>query len=75
MNKQLKQNVWYEVGTEINIREPLFRLPFAVVLLYRILLAAKKRSGFGTRRLKLEGARLTFYIKPGDGLELPKIMR
>ncbi|MDR0638683.1 MAG: hypothetical protein LBG27_07265 [Spirochaetaceae bacterium] len=75
MNRQLEQNVWYEVGTEINIREPLFHLSFAVVLLYRVLREAKKRFSFEMRGLKVEGARLTFYIKPNDGLQLPKIMQ
>jgi hypothetical protein len=27
------------------------------------------------RGFQLEGARLTFYIKPDDGLQLPKIMQ
>ena len=31
--------------------------------------------GFELRGLKLEGAWLTFYIKPADGLQLPKIMQ
>jgi hypothetical protein len=63
------------VGTAINVGEPLFQLPFAVVLLYRVLLAAKKRFGFEVRGLKLDGAWLTFYIKPVDGLKLSLIMQ
>jgi hypothetical protein len=63
------------VGTEINIGEPLFRLPAAVVLLHRILHETKERYGFEMRGLRLEGARLTFYIKPDDGLKLPLIMQ
>jgi hypothetical protein len=35
----------------------------------------KKRYPFEMRGLKLEGARLTFYIKPEDGLQLPLIMQ
>ncbi|MDR0637753.1 MAG: hypothetical protein LBG27_02425 [Spirochaetaceae bacterium] len=73
--RELAKNVWYAVGTEINIAEPLFQLPIAVVLLYRVLREAKKRFGFELRGLKLEGALLTFYIKPTDGLELPLIMQ
>ena len=73
--RELAKNVWYAVGTAFNIAEPLFQLPIAVVLLYRVLREAKKRFGFELRGLKLEGARLTFYIKPDDGLELPLIMQ
>ncbi|MDR0638357.1 MAG: transposase [Spirochaetaceae bacterium] len=74
-NRELAENVWYAVGTEINIREPLFRLPEAKALLHRVLREAKKRFGFELRGLKLDGASLTFYIKPDDGLELPEIMQ
>ncbi|MDR0638362.1 MAG: transposase [Spirochaetaceae bacterium] len=73
--RELAKNVWYVVGTAFNIAEPLFQLPFAVVLLYRVLREAKKRFGFEMRGLKVEGARLTFYVKPNDGLQLPKIMQ
>ncbi|MDR0639818.1 MAG: hypothetical protein LBG27_13130 [Spirochaetaceae bacterium] len=77
MNKprKLQQNVWYKVGSEINIGEPLFRLPEAKVLLHRVLRKTKARYGFEMRGLRLEGARLTFYIKPDDGLKLPLIMQ
>ncbi|MDR0639414.1 MAG: hypothetical protein LBG27_11040 [Spirochaetaceae bacterium] len=71
--RDLAKNVWYAVGTEINIAEPLFQLPIAVVLLYRVLREAKKRFGFELRGLKLDGASFTFYIKPDDGLKLPQI--
>ena len=78
---ELAKNVWYAVGTEINIAGPLFQLPIAAVLLYRVLreagttIVVLERFGFELRGLKLEGARLTFYIKPDDGLELPLIMQ
>jgi hypothetical protein len=35
--RQLDQNIWYKVGTEVNIGEPLFRLPEAKTLLHRVL--------------------------------------
>jgi hypothetical protein len=73
--RQLDQNVWYKVGTEVNIGEPLFKLPAAVVLLHRVLCEIRKRYPFEMRGLKLEGARFTFYIKPEDGLKLPLIMQ
>ncbi|MDR0638710.1 MAG: hypothetical protein LBG27_07410 [Spirochaetaceae bacterium] len=77
MNKprKLQQNVWYKVGSEINIGEPLFRLPETKVLLHRVLRETKDRYGFETRGLRLEGARLTFCIKPDDGLQIPLTMQ
>jgi hypothetical protein len=53
----------------------LFQLPEAGTLLHRILRETKERYGFEMRGFQLEGARLTFYIKPDDGLQLPKIMQ
>ncbi|MDR0639591.1 MAG: hypothetical protein LBG27_11950 [Spirochaetaceae bacterium] len=74
-NRKLAQNVWYKVETMFNSGEPLFRLPWAKTLLCRVLLETCKRFGFEMRGLKLDGAQLTFYIKPTDGLQLPKIMQ
>ncbi|MDR0637857.1 MAG: hypothetical protein LBG27_02970 [Spirochaetaceae bacterium] len=74
-NRELAENVWYEVRTAVNIGEPLFRLPEAKVLLHRVLRETKARYGFEMRGLRLEGAWLTFYIKPDDGLQLPLIMQ
>ncbi|MDR0639407.1 MAG: hypothetical protein LBG27_11005 [Spirochaetaceae bacterium] len=73
--RQLDQNVWYKVGTEVNIGEPLFRLPRTKVLLHRMLREIRKRYPFEMRGLRLEEARLTFYIKPEDGFKLPLIMQ
>ncbi|MDR1470107.1 MAG: hypothetical protein LBT00_12535 [Spirochaetaceae bacterium] len=33
--RELAENVWYEVRTEINVGEPLFRLAWAVTLFYQ----------------------------------------
>ncbi|MDR0639384.1 MAG: hypothetical protein LBG27_10890, partial [Spirochaetaceae bacterium] len=74
-NRELAENVWYEVRTAVNIEEPSFRLPWAKVLLHRVLREIRKRYPFEMRGLKLEGAWLTFYIKPDDGLKLPLIMQ
>jgi hypothetical protein len=74
-NRELAENVWYEVRTAVNIEEPLFRLPEAKTLLHRVLREIKKRYPFEMRGLRLEGAWLTFYIKPDDGLRLPLIMQ
>jgi hypothetical protein len=74
-NRKLAQNVWYKVGTMFNVGEPLFRLPWAKTLLCRVLLETKTIFGFEILGLKLDGAWLTFYIKPVDGYQLPKIMQ
>ncbi|MDR0638235.1 MAG: hypothetical protein LBG27_04915 [Spirochaetaceae bacterium] len=73
--RDLAKNVWYEVRTAVNIEEPLFRLPEAKVLLHRVFRETKARYDFEMRGLRLEGAWLTFYIKPDDGLKLPLIMQ
>ncbi|MDR0639578.1 MAG: hypothetical protein LBG27_11885 [Spirochaetaceae bacterium] len=73
--RELRQGVWYGVRTEVNIGEPLFRLPEAVVLLHRVLRKVKKFYPFELRGLRLEGAWLVFYIRPEDGFQLPLIMQ
>jgi hypothetical protein len=74
-NRELAEYVWYAVRTEINVGEPLFRLWWAVALLYAALRATKGRYAFEMRGLKIEGSWLSFYIRPADGFELPKIMQ
>jgi hypothetical protein len=74
-NRELAENVWYEVRTAVNIEEPLFRLPEAKALFHRVLRETKERYGFEMRGLRLEGAWLTLYIKPDDDLKLPLIMQ
>ncbi|MDR1468065.1 MAG: hypothetical protein LBT00_02090 [Spirochaetaceae bacterium] len=73
--RELAEDVWYEVRTEINVGEPLFRLAWAVTLFYRVLIETKAKFGFEMRGLVLNEAWLSFYIKPVNGLELPKIMQ
>jgi hypothetical protein len=64
------------VRTAINDREPFFReQQRAKVILYRVLREAEKIFIFEMRGLVLEGARLSFYIKPTDGFHLPAIMK
>jgi hypothetical protein len=64
------------VRTLINNREPLFReQKRAKALLFRLLIEAKEIFTFEMRGFALEGARLSFYIRPADGFQLPKIMQ
>jgi hypothetical protein len=78
----LKQGVWYEIRTQINNRQPLFRqagtgagetVPRA--LFAQVFREAELRFVFTVQALRLEDDWLTFYIKPEDGMELPVIMK
>jgi hypothetical protein len=71
----LKQDVWYEIRTAINDREPLFHLRQALALFDKVLDEAKKRFVFEMTGLELADDLLTFYIKPANGLELPDILK
>jgi hypothetical protein len=72
----LAQGAWYKVRTAINDGEPLFReQQQAKALLFRLLLEAKDLFTFEMRGFALEGEWLSFYIKPADGFQLPKIMQ
>jgi hypothetical protein len=73
--RKLKQDVWYEVRTAVNVGEPVFQLWWAVVLFYRVLLDAKRRFKFEIRGLVFDDAWLSFYIKLEDGFKLPKFMQ
>jgi hypothetical protein len=64
------------VRTAVNNREPIFRDQWrAAGLLLRVLREVKKMFPFEMRGFALEGARLSFYIKPKDGFLLPEIIQ
>jgi hypothetical protein len=72
----LARNAWYEVRTAVNNCEPLFQDQWrAGALLLRVLREVKEMFPFEMRGFALEGAMLSFYIKPADGLLLPAIMQ
>jgi REP element-mobilizing transposase RayT len=71
----LKPEVWYEIHTAINNREPLFRLRQALALFRRVLNDTRERFVFEMTGFRLEADQLTFYIKPADGLGLPDILK
>ncbi|MDR0639092.1 MAG: hypothetical protein LBG27_09400 [Spirochaetaceae bacterium] len=73
--RKLDQNVWYKVETEINIGEPLFRLPEAKALFLGVLGETAGRYGFGICGLVIGDGSVSFSIKPNDGLKLPLIMQ
>jgi hypothetical protein len=59
----------------VNNRESLFRRQWAVAIFYRTLGEARGRFIFECCGLRLEEERLSFYIRPTDGLQLPAIMQ
>jgi REP element-mobilizing transposase RayT len=71
----LKQGVWYEIRTRVNNREPLFRTHKAPVIFARVFRETELRFAFEIRGLRLEDDWLTFYIRPADGFQLPRIMQ
>jgi REP element-mobilizing transposase RayT len=71
----LDRNVWYEIRTRINNREPLFRRYQALAIFSRVFRETMCRFAFKIRGLRLEDDWLTFYIKPEDGFELTEIMK
>ncbi|MDR0589984.1 MAG: transposase [Spirochaetaceae bacterium] len=71
----LKQGVWYEIRSQINNREPLFRRSQALALFDQVFREAKLRFVFRACDLRLEDDWLTFYKKPEDGMKLPAIMK
>jgi hypothetical protein len=73
--RELKSDVWYEIRTAANNREPLFRLRQTLALFAQVLEGTAERFSFEIRALRLEGYRLVFYIRPKDGLQLPRIMQ
>jgi REP element-mobilizing transposase RayT len=73
--RQLAQGVWYEVRSGINNREPLLSQPRAAALFDRVFRETMLCFPFEVRGLRIEADRISFYIKPEDGLELPVIMQ
>jgi hypothetical protein len=75
VKRVLRQDVWYEVRTAVNNREPLFQQRQAVKVFCRVFGEARGRFAFELRGFRLDEERLSFYIKPADGMQLPAIMQ
>jgi hypothetical protein len=75
LKRKLAKNVWYEIRTKVNVGEPLFQLGWVVSLFCRVFIEATVRFDFEIRGFHLDGEALSFFIKPKDGFELPKIMK
>jgi REP element-mobilizing transposase RayT len=59
----------------INNREPLLRKPWAMALFFRVFEETRLLFPFEVRGLRIEANRISLYIKPEDGLALPRIMQ
>jgi REP element-mobilizing transposase RayT len=75
MPRILAALAWYWVVTAVNRHEPLFLERAAVDLFNRVLREAGKRFAIEVRHLVIEADRVSFYIKPANGLQLPEIMQ
>ncbi|MDR0383201.1 MAG: transposase [Spirochaetaceae bacterium] len=73
--RELRQGAWYEIRTAVNNRKPLFQSRQALRLFARVLDDTAKRFDFEISGLRLKDDLLVFYIKPTDGLQLPRIMQ
>jgi hypothetical protein len=71
----LAQDVWYAVRTSVNNTEPLFWSEPNRDLFRQSLYEARQIYGFDLSGLRFCGPQVSFYIKPGDGFELPEIMQ
>jgi hypothetical protein len=71
----LKPDVWYQIRTAVNNRERLFHSDRALSLFAGVLAEATHRFVFEIRGLRLADDQLSFYIKPADGFELPRILK
>jgi hypothetical protein len=73
--RELAPDCWYYVRTAVNDTEPLFWSGCVVWLLARVFSEAKEIFAFELRGLRFNGAAVSFYIRPADGLRLPEIVK
>jgi REP element-mobilizing transposase RayT len=71
----LAAHAWYLVSTAVNRHEPIFLERNAVNLFNRVFREAGALFPVEVRRLRVEADRVTFYIRPANGLQLPEIMQ
>jgi hypothetical protein len=71
----LAAHAWYKVSTAVNRHEPIFLERNAVSLFNRVFREAGALFPVEVRHIHIEADRVTFYIKPADGFQLPEIMQ
>jgi REP element-mobilizing transposase RayT len=75
MPRILEPGTWYKVFTAVNRHEPIFLARNAVDLFNRTFRETGELFPCEVRCLRIEPDRVSFYIKPADGLMLPFIMQ
>jgi REP element-mobilizing transposase RayT len=71
----LAAHAWYWVTTAANRHERIFLERNAVSLFNRVFREAGALFPVEMRRLRIEADRVSFYIRPVNGLQLPEIMQ
>jgi hypothetical protein len=73
--RELANGVWYGVRTSVNNGEPLFWSQPNQDLFKQVLYEVRQIYGFSLSGLRFSGSEVSFYIRPGDGFQLPDIMQ
>ncbi|MDR1095774.1 MAG: transposase [Spirochaetaceae bacterium] len=73
--RQLSAGAWYFVSTAVNNREPLFWSALERARFEQVLNEARELRAFALYGLRFSGPTVSFFIKPGDGCQLPEIMQ
>jgi hypothetical protein len=73
--RELASDVWYEVRTAVNNREPLFWSARERARFEQVLNEAREIYEFRLNGLRFSGPWVMFYIRPADGFQLPEIMQ
>ncbi|MDR1095437.1 MAG: transposase [Spirochaetaceae bacterium] len=71
----LAASAWYWVTTAVNRHERIFLERNAVSLFNRVFREAGALFPVEMRRLRIEADRVSFYIRPVNGFQLPEIMQ
>jgi REP element-mobilizing transposase RayT len=71
----LEAHAWYLVSTAVNRHERIFLERNAVSLFNRVFREAGALFPCEMRRLRIEADRVSFYIRPVNGFQLPEIMQ
>jgi hypothetical protein len=73
--RELAADYWYDASMKANNNETLFLSEHNRWLFEWTFSEAKKLYAFEARGLRFDGAKVSFFIKPADGFELPAIMQ
>jgi hypothetical protein len=73
--RELAADAWYGTSTDVNNDESIFLSERVVRLFMQTLREADTIFAFKRRGLNIEANRVSFFVKPDDGFELPAIMK